>query len=84
MCFKLNGKFKSKRVQLDYRKKWIENINKAYIMRMNVNVNLMEESVIQIKSGIMMNVCVCVKNIIFVKKIIFGILLHVVANVVSI
>ena len=44
----------------------------------NVNVNLMVESVIQIKNRIMINVGVSVKNIIYVKKIIFGILLHVV------
>ena len=44
----------------------------------------MVESVIQIKSGIMMNVSVSEKNIIHVKKIIFGILLHVVANMVNI
>ena len=43
-----------------------------------VNVNLIVENVIQIKSGIMINVDVSVKNIIYVKKIIFGILLHVV------
>ena len=46
---------------------------------MNVNANLTNEFVIQIKSGIMINVDVSVKNIIYVKKIIFGILLHVVA-----
>ena len=39
----------------------------------------MVESVIQIKSGIFINVDPGVKNI-FVKKIIFGTLLHVVAN----
>ena len=50
----------------------------------NVNVNLMEESVIQIKSGTMINVDMSVKNIIYVKKIIFGILLHVVAEMVYI
>ena len=44
--------------------------------RVNVNVNLMIESVIQIKSGIMINFDVSVKNIIYVKKSTFGILLH--------
>ena len=44
----------------------------------NVNATLMVESVIQIKSGIMIIVGVSVKNIIYVKKIIIGILLHVV------
>ena len=52
------------------------------ITRKNVNVYLMEENVIQIKSGIMINVeC---KNIIYVKKIIFGILLCVVAKIENI
>ena len=37
----------------------------------------MKENVSQIKIGIMINVDVGVKNIIFVNKIIFGILLHV-------
>ena len=50
----------------------------------NVNVNLMVESVIQIKSEIITNVCASVKNITYVKKIIFEILLHVVAKEVNI
>ena len=44
----------------------------------------MVENVIQIKSGIAINVDVSVKNIIYVNKIIFGILLHVVAKMVNI
>ena len=40
----------------------------------NVNVNLIVENVIQIKSRITIIVDVSVKNIIYVKKIIFGIL----------
>ena len=44
----------------------------------------MEENVIQIKSGIMINVDASVKNIIYVKKIIIRILLHVVAKMVNI
>ena len=44
----------------------------------------MEESVIQVKSGIMINVDVGVKNILYVKKIIFGILQHVVPKMVNI
>ena len=43
----------------------------------------MEENVIQIKSGIMINVDVSVKNI-HVKKKIFGILVHVVAKMENI
>ena len=50
----------------------------------NVNVNLMEESVIQIKSEISMNVDTNAKNIIYMKNIIFGILLHVVIKMVNI
>ena len=44
----------------------------------------MEGNVIQIKSGIAINVDVSVENIIYVKKNIFGILLHVVAKMVNI
>ena len=39
----------------------------------NVNVNLMKENVIQINGGIAINVDVSVKNVMYVKKIIFGI-----------
>ena len=44
----------------------------------------MLENVIQIKSGITINVNVSVKNITYVKKVIFEILLHVVAKMVNI
>ena len=44
----------------------------------------MEKNVIQIKSGIMINADVSVKYIIYAKKIIFGIILHVVAKMVNI
>ena len=44
----------------------------------------MEENVIQTKSGKMINVDASVKNVIYVKKIIFGILLHVVVKMKSI
>ena len=37
----------------------------------------MEEIVIQINGGIMINVDVSVKNVLYVKKIMYGILLHV-------
>ena len=43
----------------------------------NLNVNVIEKSVIQINCGIMINVGVSVTNIIYVKNIIFRILLHV-------
>ena len=47
----------------------------------NVNVNLLVENVIQMKSGIMINVDVGAK---YVKIYIFGILLHVVAKIINI
>ena len=45
---------------------------------MNVNVNLKEEDVFQIKSGITINVDASVKNM-YVENI-FGVLLHVVVK----
>ena len=48
----------------------------------NVNVDLMVENVIQIKSQITENVDVSVKHIIYAEKITFGILLHEVARMV--
>ena len=44
----------------------------------------MEENVIQIKIRIMINVHVSVKSIMYVKKVIFGIPLHVVLKMVNI
>ena len=58
-------------------------LTKQNMYHVNVNVNLMVGNVIQIKSGIMGNLCASVKNI-YVKRIIFGTLLHVVANMVNI
>ena len=40
----------------------------------------MEENVIQINGGIMINFDVNVKNVMYVKKIMFGILLHVIVK----
>ena len=51
---------------------------------MNVNVNLLVKNVNQIRSGIIINVYASVKNIIYVKKIILGIPLHVIAKIVNI
>ena len=63
----------------------IEDLNiTKNIYHANVNVNLIEENLIQIKSGIMINVDVSVKNIIYVKKIISGILLHTVVKMENI
>ena len=47
------------------------------IYHANVNTNLMKQNVSQINEGIMINVAVSVKNIIYVKKNMFGILVHV-------
>ena len=44
---------------------------------MEVNVNLMEKNVIEINGGIIINVDASAKNIMYVKKIMFGILLHI-------
>ena len=49
----------------------------------NVNVNSMEENAIQIKSGITTNFDVSVRNTIYVKKIIFWVLLHLVVKMVN-
>ena len=44
----------------------------------------MEKIVIQINGGITINVDVSVKNVMYAKKIMFGILLHVVVKMVNI
>ena len=46
----------------------------------NVNVDLMQENIIQINDGIMINVNVIAKIIMDAKKIMFGILLHVIVK----
>ena len=51
---------------------------------MNINVNLMEQKIIQIKGGITINVDVSVKIVVDVKKIMFGILLHVIVKMENI
>ena len=50
---------------------------------MNVNVGLMEENVIQINGGITINVDMSITNM-YVKKIMFGILLHVIVKMENI
>ena len=52
--------------------------------RTNVNFNLMEENIIQTKSGITINVDASVKNMIYMRKNIFGILLHIVSKMVNV
>ena len=51
---------------------------------MNINVNLMEENVIQLNSGIMINVDVSAKKSMYVKKIMFGILVNVLVKIKNI
>ena len=50
----------------------------------NVNVDLMKGDVVQINGGIMINVDVSVKKLMYVKKIVFVILLHVIAKMENI
>ena len=50
----------------------------------NVNVDLMKGDVVQINGGIMINVDVSVKKLMYVKKIMFVILLHVIAKMENI
>ena len=50
---------------------------------MNANFNLIEGNVIQINVGITTNVDVSVENMIYVKKIIFGILPSIVEKMKS-
>ena len=50
------------------------------IYHANVNVNLMEENLIQVNGGTTINVGVSVRNVMYVKKIILGILLRVVVK----
>ena len=49
-------------------------------LHVNVNVDLMEKNVIQINGGIMINVDASVKKFMYVKIIMFGILLHVIVK----
>ena len=61
--------------------KWVSLSNqKCITQHANVNVNLMEENVTQINGGI----TISVKNVMHVKKIIFGILLYVVVKMENI
>ena len=66
-------------VKLDICEKFLKKIYHA-----NVNVHLMDENLIQFEIGIMINVNAIAKNIIIVKFIIFGILLHVVVKIENI
>ena len=50
----------------------------------HVNVNLMKQNVHQINGGIMINVGVSVKKFVYMKKIMFRILLHVIVKMENI
>ena len=53
------------------------------LIHVNVNVDLTEENISQSNGGIMINVYVNVKNM-YVKEIMFGILLHVIVKMENI
>ena len=51
---------------------------------MNVNIDLMEENVIYIDEGIMVNANANVKWVVYLKKIMCGILIHVIVKMENI
>ena len=63
------------------------NRTKRNVYHANINVNLIIDNVNQIIRGIMINLVARVKiqkNIVCAKKVIFGILLHIVAKMINI
>ena len=54
------------------------------IYHANVNISLIAEDIIQIKSRIVVNIDVSLRNIKYLKKIILAILLYVVVKMVNI
>ena len=66
----------------------ITGINESKLLTKHVSVECKckfdEENVIQINGGITINVYVSVKYVMYVEKIIFGILLHVVVKIENI
>ena len=72
-------RFKFKWVQHNYRNQWIKKHSQS-IYHAHVNVDLMEENVVKINGGIMINVDVSANNIMYVKNILFGIHLHVIVK----
>ena len=50
---------------------------------MNLNIDLMKKNVTEINGGIMINVNVSVRNVMYIKKMV-GILLHVIAKMENI
>ena len=55
-----------------------------HIYHENGKVDLMEETIIQMNGGTMINVDVSVKNVMYGKNIMFGIFLHVIVKMESI
>ena len=62
----------------------IEDLSLTVFNNVNVNVDLLEEIEIQINAGIMINVNMSVKNVMYVGKIMFGIMLHVIVKMENI
>ena len=78
MCSKRNKRFK-------YVFNMITGINESKILTKHVSFKWKAiQNVIQIRIGIIINIDASVKSIIYVKKIIFKILLHVVVKMVNI
>ena len=78
ICIPNKTRFKSESLQHDCRDKWIENTNKTF--HASVNVNLIEQNASRINGGLTIKVDVSVKNITYLKQILFGILVHVVVK----
>ena len=51
---------------------------------MQMQTYMMQENLTQINGGIMINVDVSVKNVMYAKKVMFGILVHVVVKIENI
>ena len=62
----------------------IEDLSLTVFNNVNVNVDLLKEIEIQINAGIMINVNMSVKNVMYVRKIMFGIMLHVIVKMENI
>ena len=86
MCFKQNSTLKFNCIKYDNRNKWIENFKKQ-LQASKCKSKCDDRKYTQTKSGITVSAGVSTKiqkNIMYAKKIIFGILLNVVAKMVNI
>ena len=83
MCSKQNRRFKSKRAQLDYRIKCRKKLTNDRSCECKCRFDE-KKNVIQITGGITISVKVSVENAMYVKRIIFRILLHVVVKMENI